>query len=97
MKRIARLTQPALVSVLALAPAAVLADVEIAEVHQQSCTECHGTDVYTRDDRKVTSYDGLARQVRRCETALGLRWFDDEIDAMTAHLNREYYRFMPDQ
>ena len=66
-------------------------------LHEQHCIQCHQTDVYTRADRKVTSYDGLGRQVRRCETALGLRWFDDEIDAVTRFLNRDFYRLMPEQ
>lgn len=66
-------------------------------LHEQYCMQCHGTDIYTRADRKVTSYDGLGRQVRRCETALGLRWFDEEIDAMTRYLNRNFYRLMPEQ
>jgi hypothetical protein len=66
-------------------------------LHQQNCVKCHGPDIYTRPDRKVTSYDGLGRQVRRCETALGLRWFDEDIEAVTGYLNREYYRLMPEQ
>lgn len=66
-------------------------------LHEQNCVKCHGTEIYTRSDRKVTSYEGLGRQVRRCETALGLRWFDEEIAAVTGYLNREYYRLMPEQ
>lgn len=66
-------------------------------LHEQNCIQCHQSDIYTREDRKVTSYEGLGRQVRRCETALGLRWFDDEIDAMTQYLNRDFYRLMPEQ
>lgn len=106
MFRLHRFTLPALL-LLVLGPAGAEpganssadhgAATNIEAVHEKSCTSCHGTDVYTRRDRKVMSYEGLARQVRRCETALGLRWFDDEIDAMTAFLNHGYYRFMPDQ
>jgi len=59
------------------------------------CIKCHGSEVYTRADRKVTSLDGLGRQVRRCETALSLRWFDEDIDAMTTFLNDRFYRFKP--
>lgn len=66
-------------------------------LHEQNCLKCHGPEIYTRPDRKVTSYDGLGRQVRRCETALGLRWFDEDIAAVTGYLNREYYRLMPEQ
>jgi len=66
-------------------------------LYEQNCVKCHDADVYTRSDRKVTSYAGLERQVRRCETALGLRWFDEDIAAMTSYLNQKYYRFMPEQ
>ncbi|MGE5153142.1 MAG: cytochrome c [Bdellovibrio bacteriovorus] len=66
-------------------------------LHQQNCLKCHGTEIYTRPDRKVTSYEGLGRQVRRCETALGLRWFDEDIAAVTGYLNRDFYRLMPEQ
>lgn len=66
-------------------------------LHEQNCLKCHGTDIYTRPDRKVTSYEGLGRQVRRCETALGLRWFDEDIAAVTGYLNRDFYRLMPEQ
>ncbi len=78
-------------------PAMAEEAIDAHALHEQNCVKCHGTDVYTRPDRKVTSYDGLSRQVRRCETALGLRWFDEDIAAMTAYLNRDFYRFMPEQ
>ena len=61
----------------------------------QHCVQCHGTEVYTRNDRKVNSLDGLGRQVRRCEIALELRWFDEDIQAVTDHLNDQFYRFKP--
>lgn len=68
---------------------------ELATVHQAKCTSCHQTEVYTRSDRKVTSLEGLHRQVQRCELALNLQWFDDEIAAMTDHLDKGYYHFTP--
>jgi hypothetical protein len=64
-------------------------------LYQEHCIKCHGSEVYTRADRKVTSLDGLGRQVRRCETALSLRWFDEDIDEMTRFLNDRFYQFKP--
>jgi cytochrome c553 len=61
----------------------------------QNCVQCHGSEVYTRPDRKVTSLDGLGRQVRRCETTLQLRWFDEDVQGVTNYLNQSYYRFQP--
>lgn len=59
----------------------------------ENCSSCHGSEIYTRNDRRVTSLDGLHRQVRMCEQNLGLTWFDDQVDEVTALLNKDYYRF----
>jgi len=59
----------------------------------EHCIKCHGSEVYTRPDRKVTSLGGLERQVRRCETALELTWFDDDIADVAHYLNQQYYHF----
>ena len=62
-------------------------------LYQDNCTKCHGSDVYTRADRKVTSKDGLDTQVRMCEQNLGLKWFDDEVDSVATLLDKDYYKF----
>jgi hypothetical protein len=59
----------------------------------EHCIKCHGSEVYTRPDRKVTTRDGLDRQVRRCETVLQLRWFEDDITEVARYLDRHYYHF----
>ncbi|MFP4061163.1 MAG: cytochrome c [Halochromatium sp.] len=60
---------------------------------EKNCTSCHGSEVYTRDDRRIDSLDGLHAQVQRCEQNLELTWFDDQVDAVTSLLNRKYYNF----
>ena len=60
-----------------------------------NCVKCHGTEVYTRADRKVTSLPGLERQVRRCDAMLSLRLFDEDIADVSAYLNHHYYKFEP--
>ncbi|MBK1645331.1 green heme protein [Thiocapsa imhoffii] len=62
-------------------------------LHEENCLSCHGSEVYTRADRMVTSYDGLERQVQRCDAMIGLRWFDEDINAVTAYLNHHFYQF----
>lgn len=57
------------------------------------CNQCHGTEVYTRKDRKVKTLPALESQVRRCDSNLNTNWFDDEIIDVTAHLNKKYYKF----
>ena len=81
--------------VLVLPALAVAEDADIGELYQFNCTSCHGAEVYTRTDRKVTSPEALERQVRRCETALSLKWFDDDIIALADYLNTHYYKFTP--
>ena len=58
-----------------------------------NCQHCHGSEVYSRSDRKVQSLPQLKTQVRRCELSLGLKWFDDEIDNTAAYLNHDFYKF----
>lgn len=58
-----------------------------------NCNQCHGTDVYTRKDRKVNSIASLEAQVRRCDSNLNTNWFDDEIHDVTAYLNQQFYKF----
>ncbi len=63
-------------------------------LHAAHCVSCHGSEVYERgEQRRVTSREGLTRQVRRCELALGLTWFDEQIDAVADYLNQSYYHF----
>lgn len=70
------------------------------ELHEENCLSCHArmfdgeaSRIYTRDDRMIDSLDGLRSQVQRCESQLGLRWFEDDINAVATYLNEEYYRF----
>jgi mono/diheme cytochrome c family protein len=63
------------------------------ELYEENCLSCHGSEIFTRDGRMVTSLDGLERQVQRCETALGLRWFDEDIKDVAAYLNHHFYQF----
>jgi len=60
---------------------------------QSKCNQCHGTEVFTRPDRKVTDIAKLEAQVRRCDSNLNTNWFDDEIHDVTAHLNSAFYKF----
>lgn len=62
-------------------------------LHQENCIRCHDQGIYTREGRLITSLDGLEGQVRRCETALGLTWFDEDIKDVAFYLNHHFYRF----
>jgi cytochrome c553 len=58
-----------------------------------NCTSCHDDSVYTRENRRITTMEGLKKQIRRCELSLGLKWFDEDVDAVTSYLNTNYYHF----
>lgn len=63
------------------------------EQHAENCTSCHGSEIYTRPDRRIQSHSALSTQVQRCQLALNLNWFEDEVENTAEFLNREYYRF----
>jgi hypothetical protein len=86
--------RPLTAALLATLTLPVLADPdEGRNLVAQHCQNCHGDEVYTRAERRVQSLDGLQRQVRRCETSLGLTWFDEQIDSTTQYLNQAFYHF----
>lgn len=57
------------------------------------CMNCHGTEVFTRADRKVKNLKELESQVRRCDANMTTNWYDDEIMDVVAYLNQAYYKF----
>ena len=86
---------PATALILVATALPLQAKEDLAELYQFNCTNCHGAEVYTRANRKVNSLEALEAQVQRCELALGLKWFDEEIAAMSQYLNDHYYHFKP--
>ena len=57
------------------------------------CVECHTTQVHWRDKRIATDLRGLRAQVRRWQDNIGQNWEQKDIDAVTNHLNRTFYKF----
>lgn len=79
---------------LSLSPFAQAQDVKNGEqLHNERCTRCHGTEVYTRGNRRIQSLDKLAAQVRFCKNQTGVMWFDDEVDDVIHYLNQTFYHF----
>lgn len=62
-------------------------------LHAEHCMTCHGTDVYTRENRIVHSYRELKERIRQCELSNELAWFDEEIEAVSTYLNNHFYHF----
>ena len=96
MRTLMRLRLQIVISTLLSIPAAMSTAADNAHgktLTQQHCTACHGNEVYTRDNRRVSNLAGLQKQVRRCELSLGLKWFDEDINDVTAYLNESFYKF----
>lgn len=78
----------------AIPVSAMAADISNGKsLQQKNCMSCHDDGVYTRSDRRVTTMEGLTKQVKRCELSLGLQWFDDDINDVTGYLNESFYKF----
>jgi len=61
-----------------------------------NCTKCHGTDIFTRKDRKVQSLDALKEQLVVCAHAAKKEFTASEMQDLLKYLNDEFYRFAPD-
>ena len=91
----------ALVLGIVFSSSAVAADASRGEkLHNEQCTRCHaqmfggnGDGIYTRSDRRVTSYEGLQKQVDRCKNNLSIVWFDEDVADVVEYLNNTFYHF----
>ena len=87
--------KPVLIIALAVLPLVVQAEepFHAESFHQQKCTGCHDTSVYTRSNRRVNSLPRLESQVRMCDANLGIKLFDDDLHALVDYLDKNYYKF----
>ena len=83
----------ALILACAAASGAWAADIENGRQLHQECGQCHGTEVYTRENRRITDLNKLQNQVQRCALALGKAWGNEDVDDVAAYLNDAYYKF----
>lgn len=61
--------------------------------HQKHSPDGNALTLYTRPDRKVKDLPGLRRQVSRCVSMLNALIAPDEIEAVVAALNHDFYKF----
>ena len=82
-----------LTGLLSLSSNSPAADISHGKALQQkNYMACHDDGMYTRDELKVTSLDGLHKQVKRCELTLGLKWFEDDVNDVAGYLNESFYK-----
>lgn len=63
-------------------------------LHNEKCTSCHGSDVYTREDRMVKTLSALENQVNNCMTgAAKAEWTKAQTTSVIDFLNERYYKF----
>lgn len=69
------------------------------DLHDANCQSCHASlmggnanQIYTREDRRVSTVEGLKKQVTRCKTSVGVAWPDDQIDDVVEYLNSNFYK-----
>jgi hypothetical protein len=77
------------------------ADLKLGEklIAEHKCAQCHaqrvggnGSAIY-RPTGRVNSVGRLRGTVQQCSTQLNLQLFPEELDAIAAVLNRDYYKF----
>ena len=56
------------------------------------CLACHESTAHIRENRRARTQSEVRRWVARWSVQLELEWGPAEVDAVTAYLNRTYYR-----
>lgn len=62
------------------------------ELYRMYCGACHTAQVHWRDARLVRSWDDLRYQVARWQKMGGQGWSREEIEDVSAYLNRVFYQ-----
>jgi hypothetical protein len=84
---------PAAALLLSVSGTAHAGEFDAASFHGNSCMSCHGTEVYTRDNRRINSLPALEAQVARCDANLSTQLFPQDLDSLVEYLNTSYYKF----
>lgn len=62
-------------------------------LYDNHCVECHSAQMHWRTLRLARDWDSLKYQVRRWQAEANLQWTDEDIHAVTRHLNETIYQF----
>lgn len=69
-------------------------------LHDKACMQCHNSltrgepnSLYTRADRRISSFAALQKRVTYCMQAADVDWNQQQRDAVVEYLNSEFYRF----
>jgi len=82
-----------LVGALLVQPGARGASSERGEnLYLNHCLSCHESTAHIRENRRASNLAEVRRWVARWSLQLELGWGPDEVEDVTAYLNRTYYR-----
>ncbi len=69
-------------------------------LHDAACLQCHAsltagkpTSIYTRADRKVTTFEALQIRVKGCAVAADVTWSDKQRAQVVQYLADSFYHF----
>lgn len=60
---------------------------------QAQCSRCHSSDIFTHEERKITNYKKLKKQVAWCAFQHDAVWFEEEMMDVVEYLNTNFYHF----
>lgn len=64
------------------------------QLHDEKCTSCHDTKVYTREERRVQTLQDLSNQVNFCmKGPAKADWSVSETNSVIEYLNQKFYKF----
>ena len=66
---------------------------DASELVEKNCTSCHGSEIYTREDRKINSFTALKTQVQACNSNFNAGMSQEQLAAIATLLNEKYYKF----
>ena len=62
-------------------------------LYEASCTSCHDSSVFTRQNRRVKSLDALRGQVQACGHMAKQDFSAQQLQDLVKYLNEQFYRF----
>ena len=84
----------AIVIIVAATRSASAADTQRGlALYESRCSTCHAESVHGRKNRVAKDFDAVRGWVARWSDNLRLGWSAEEIEDVTAYLNRKYYRY----
>jgi mono/diheme cytochrome c family protein len=85
-------SDPAAAQRAATVPADAMADPARGELlYQSACAACHSKQTHWRGRHRVNDWAGLLEQVAQWQTVAGQNWNSEEIEDVSAYLNRRFY------